>query len=152
MMFILSPKDIEIRILNDARESTGLLPSCMVSRQFNCEGCSLSERDLCVLQQDTDFLSLLRWKVSNLSKLVDYDTSDDLVISIIEVFESQGSALHVDKVLGLLLRQKPQLKINLSQIKKALKSNPEIFQEKDDNVYFLNRDEEGTQVSGIEEG
>jgi len=149
-MFILSPKDIEIRILNDARESPGSLPPCMVSRQFSCEGCSLSEKDLCILQQDADFLSLLRWKISNLSKLADDDISDDVVISIIEVFESQGSALHVDKVLGLLLRQKPQLRINLTQIKKTLKSNPEIFQEKDTNVYFLSNDEEGTQVSSIE--
>lgn len=149
-MFILSPRDIETRILNYARYSPALLPSCMVSLQFRCEGCSLGDKDLCILLQDTDFLSLLRWKILNLSKLADNDIPDDLVISLIEVFESQGSALHVDKILGLLLRQKPQLKTNLTQIKIALKSNPELFQETDTNVFFLNSGGEESQAVNIE--
>jgi len=123
----------------------------MVSPQFHCEGCSLGEKDLCILLQDADFLSLLRWKILNLSKLADNDISDDLVISLIEVFESQGSALHIDKILALMQRQKPHLKTNLAQIKIALKSNPELFQETDISVFFLNSSGEESQAVNIEE-
>ena len=150
-MFAPSPRDIETRILNLGRYSPELLPSCIVSVQFRCEGCSFGDKDLCILLQDTDFLRLLRWKILNLSKLTDNDISDDLVISLIEVIESQGSALHVDKILGLLLHQKPQLRINLAQIKSALTSNPELFQETDANVFFLNSVGEESRSMNVEE-
>ena len=93
-----------------------------------------------MLLLDADFLSLLRWKVLNPSGFVEDDITDDLVVDLVEVFESQGSALHVDKVLSLLLRQKPQLKISLSQLKNALRNNPAIFKENDVNVFTLNSD------------
>jgi len=89
---------------------------------------------------DVDFLSLLRWKILNLSGLPENDISDDLVVDLVEVFESQGSALHVDKVLSLLLRQKPQQKINLSQLKNTLRNNPALFKENNVNVFTLNSD------------
>ena len=137
-MFILSPKQIEIRILKYARESPDLLPSCMISRDFICKRCSLGENNNCILQIDGDFLSLLRWKISNLTKLADYDIPDNLSASIIEIFDSQGSALHVDKILSLFLRQNHPSRVNLTQIKKVLKSNPHIFKEKYTDVYYLN--------------
>ncbi len=139
-MFSFNPRDIEAKILHFARYSPELLPSCMVSPQFRCEGCGLGDQGSCILLQDTDFLSLLRWKILNLSKLTENDISDDLVVALVEVFESQGSALHVDKVLSLLLRQKPQLRISLSQLKSALKSNSAFFKETDANVFTLNSD------------
>ena len=137
-MFSFNPRDIEAKILHFARYSPELLPSCMVSLQFRCEGCSLGDQGSCILLQETDFLSLLRWKILNLSRLTENDISDDLVVALVEVFESQGSALHVDKVLSLLLRQKPQLIISLSQLKSVLKSNSAFFKETDANVFVLN--------------
>lgn len=139
-MFSFNPRDIEAKILHFARYSPELLPSCMVSPQFRCEGCGLGDQSSCILLQETDFLSLLRWKILNLSRLTENDISDDLVVALVEVFESQGSALHVDKVLSLLLRQNPQLRISLSQLKSALKSNPAFFEETDANVFTLNTD------------
>ena len=136
-MFVPSPRAIETRILHLARYSPELLPSCVVSLQFSCEGCELGDQGSCILLQEKDFLSQLRWKILNLSRLVENDVSDDLIIALVEVFESQGSALHIDKVLSLLLRQKPQLGVNLSQLKSALKGNPSFYKETDANVFVL---------------
>jgi hypothetical protein len=139
-MLSFSPREIETKILHFARFSPELLPSCMVSRQFRCEGCGLGDQGSCILLQEKEFLSLLRWKISNLSRLIENDVTDDLVVALVEVFESQGSALHMDKVLGLLLRQKPHLEVSLSQLKSALKGNPAFFKETDANVFVLSPD------------
>ncbi len=140
-MFSLNPRDIEARILHFARCEPERLPSCMTSRQLNCEGCRLGDQSSCVLLQDTDFLSLLRWKILNLTRLIEPDITDDLVISLVEVFESQGSALHIDKILSLLIRQKQQQRIDLAQLKSTLKHNPEFFKETNTNVFILNSEE-----------
>ena len=139
-MFALRPKAIETRILHLARYSPELLPSCVVSLQFNCEGCEFGDQGSCILLQEKDFISLLRWKISNLSRLVENDISDDLIVALVEVFESQGSALHRDKVHSLLLRQKPQLGVSLShsELKSVLKGNPLLFREIGANVFVLN--------------
>lgn len=139
-MFVTNPREIEAKILNLARYFPERLPPCMVSQRFRCGRCELGDRSSCILLMDVDFLSLLRWKILNLSGLPENDISDDLVVDLVEVFESQGSALHVDKVLSLLLRQKPQQKINLSQLKNTLRNNPALFKENNVNVFTLNSD------------
>ena len=139
-MFRLNPKHIETRVLHLARYLPELLPACIDSIQFHCDNCSVGDEDTCILVQDPDFLSLLRWKVLNLSRLPENAVSEDLVMLLLQVFESQGSALHVDKILGLLQRQNPDLKIISAQVRSVLKDNPEFFEEIDANVFVLNSD------------
>ncbi|OQC18258.1 MAG: hypothetical protein BWX72_00142 [Firmicutes bacterium ADurb.Bin080] len=144
-MFSCNPRGIEAEIMYFARHSPELLPSCMVYQKFSCIDCQYGNKESCILLKDSDFLSLLRWKVVNLSKIAkNEDVSDDIVICIIDVFESHGSALHVDKVLGLLLRQNSHLKINIAQLKKILKNNPTIFKDNDNNIFTLNFEETRT--------
>jgi len=66
---------------------------------------------------------------------------DEIIMNMIQVFESQGSALHVDKIMSLLRRQTSDLKISDASIKKVLKGNPEIFKEMDSNVFMLNSED-----------
>jgi len=139
-MISFDSRGLEARILSLARYSPELLPPCFDSLEFQCETCWIDDKDTCILLHDPDFLSLLRWKVSNLSRVAENVELDDLVVVLLEVFESQGSALHVDKILGLLRRQNTELKMGSAQLKRVLKDNPELFKEMDANVFLLNSD------------
>ena len=137
-MFSINPKNIEARILNLARYSAEQLPPCFYSLRFQCMNCSIGNEDTCILAHNPDFLSLLRWKVSNLPRFAEEDISVDLVMFLLQVFQSQGSALHLDKVLALLRRQNPELVIDSIKVKRVLKDNPELFKEIRANVFEFN--------------
>ena len=137
ILLVPSPKSTERRILMLALNCRGGLPSCMISQQFGCQGCEVGEGDSCILLQEPELLSLLRWRIVNLPRLIEDDVSYDLVLALVEVFESQGSALHIEKAYSLLLRERPDLEIDLQQLKRTLSSNSQLFRQTDTNVFDL---------------
>jgi hypothetical protein len=139
-MFGFSPKKIEAYVLSLAKYSPELLPPCIDSKQFDCDHCAIGDRNSCVVVLNEDFLSLLRWKVSHLSNLTEEDHADELLMNLVEVFESQGSALHLDKILSLMKKQNSNLNISVTHLRKMLKDNAEFFNETDPNVFVLKLD------------
>lgn len=140
--FDTNPKTIEARIMSLARYHPGYLPACLVSAQFFCEDCSIDDEHSCLLLHNPDFLSLLRWRVLNLSRQTQDVTSDDLLLDLMAVFESQGSALHIDKILALLHQQNPELEIDLNQLRRALRAYSPFFEERGAGV-FIPRPDQG---------
>jgi hypothetical protein len=96
--FSYSATHAEHIVLSIARTDVSLLPECIRSRHYDCIDCLVANPDTCLLARDKDFVSYLRYQVSE-----DYRLRD----VIREVIREHGRPMYWDIIASMVRARHP---------------------------------------------
>lgn len=87
-------------MLSIARTDASLLPECIRSRHYDCIDCQVMNHDSCILARDEDFVSYLRYRVSEDFRLRDL---------IREVVKEHGRPMYWDIIASMVRARHPHV-------------------------------------------
>jgi len=113
-------------VLSIARTDASLLPECIRSRHYDCVDCQVMNHDSCILARDEDFVSYLRYRVSEDFWLRDL---------IREVIKEHGRPMYWDIIASMVRARHPQ--VSEQMVYTLLSSYKAYFAKFDVGVYGL---------------
>lgn len=99
-----NPTGVEHKVLQIARTSDSSLPDCMRHRYFKCVYCTLADESTCLLAQDQEFASYLRYKVSEELRL------RELIRTVIR---EHGRPMYWDIIVSMVQARNPGISTHM---------------------------------------
>lgn len=96
--FSYSATRAEYIVLSIARADASSLPKCIRSKHYDCIDCLVANPDTCLLARDKDFISYLRYRVSEDLQLRD---------AIREVIREHGRPMYWDIIASMVQARDP---------------------------------------------
>lgn len=126
-----TPQSLERYLINIAISNPELLPNCMLVEDFKCSGCRIEKSRTCLIYNDWEFRSLLKYRLTNLShSLIGIDARKEksIIDAVVTILQEHGLPLHLDKIHRMLSDRYPELQVNRNQIAIIIVKNNDVFE------------------------
>lgn len=115
--------------------TTGWLPSCIGSKEYDCYDCPLDNVGTCPVRSDDDYCSYLLWLHD---RYVSQERQRRQRIKILKnILKKHRLPLHWEVLAALAFREAPKLFESAHSIRGLVYNNSDVFVMKEDGVFGL---------------
>lgn len=123
------------RSIEHSAAFAGVLPPCVLSKDYECHGCIAEELHECPVGSDTEYQSYLLFLRDS---FVEHERKRDAQIKVLQnVLRRHKLPLHWEYIALLAIKEAPELFVSPQSIRGLVFFNPEVFNMVREGVFTL---------------